>query len=103
MNTLGSYKYPDMQSAIAIKDNIVLGKNYRISILSDRLIRLEYNESGMFIDKPSMRVIFRKFPKVDYKVTQSETLIQIVGKIFTIDYVKYYLTQQLLYFLIILE
>lgn len=88
MNTLGSYKYPDMQSAVAIKDNIVLGKNYRISILSDRLIRLEYNESGKFIDRPSMRVIFRKFPKVDYKVMQSETLIQIVGKIFTIDYVK---------------
>ena len=88
MNTLGNYKYPEFTSGISIKDNIILGKKYRITILSDRLVRLEYSDSGNFIDNPSQRVIFRKFPKVNFSVTQSETLIQIIGSVFTIDYVK---------------
>ena len=88
MNTLGSYRYPDMSSCIAIKDNIIIGKKYRIIILTDRLIRLEYNEKGNFVDKPTQRVVFRKFPKNEFKISQSETLIQIIGNVFTIDYVK---------------
>lgn len=88
MNTLGGYFVDNMQDAIAIKDNVIIGKKYRISILTERLIRLEYSESGKFEDRPTERVIFRKFPKVNYTVTQSETLIQIVAKYFTIDYVK---------------
>lgn len=88
MNTLGNYKYPDMASAVSIKDNIILGKKFRITILTDRLVRLEYSESGNFVDKPSQRVIFRKFPKVNFSVTHSETLMQVIGSVFTIDYVK---------------
>ena len=87
MNTLGGYKYLDKDSAETLKENIILGKKYRISILTDRLIRLEYSNSGVFLDKPTQRVIFRKFPKNNYTVTKSETLIQIIGKYFTIDYV----------------
>ena len=33
--------------------NIVLGKNYRITFLTDRLVRYEYYESGEFVDESS--------------------------------------------------
>ena len=37
------------------------GKKYRISILSDVLIRLEYNEDGVFNDYPTIFAINRRF------------------------------------------
>ena len=37
----------------ACGENIVLGDCYRISVLTDGLIRLEYQENGHFEDRPS--------------------------------------------------
>ena len=88
MNTLGSYFINDLKDAKAKKENIILGKTFRISILTDRLVRLEYNKQGKFEDKPTQRVLYRAFPKNNYTITQSETLMQIVTSNFTIDYVK---------------
>ena len=88
MNTLGGYFINNNGDSKCKKENIILGKKYRISILTDRLIRLEYNKDGKFEDRATQRVIYRNFPKVNYTVTQSETLIQVVSSYFTIDYVK---------------
>ena len=88
MNTLGGYFINDMNDGKSKKENIILGKKYRISILTDRLVRLEYNKDGKFEDHLTQRIIYRNFPKVNYTVTQTETLIQIVTSYFTIDYVK---------------
>ena len=88
MNTLGGYFVNDFNDCKVKKENIIVGKKYRISILTDRLVRLEYNKNGKFEDHPTQRVVFRNFPKVNYTVTQTETLIQIVTAYFTIDYVK---------------
>ena len=52
MNTLGGYFVNNMNDAKCKKENIVLGKKYRISILTDRLVRLEYNKDGKFEDNP---------------------------------------------------
>lgn len=88
MNTVGGYFVENMADAICKKDNIILGKKYRISILSERLVRLEYSPTGKFEDRPTQRIIFRNFDKVNFIVTHSETLVQIVTSYFTIDYVK---------------
>lgn len=88
MRSVGGYFVRDMKDCICNKENVVLGKKYRISILTDRLVRLEYSPNGVFLDKPTQRVVFRNFDKTKFTVTQSETLIQIVTSYFTIDYVK---------------
>ena len=88
MNTIGSFFVTNTQDTICLKDNIIQGKKYRFSILTDRLIRLEYNEKGIFEDRPTSRVIFRKFPKVNFTYNQTETLIQIATSYFTLAYVK---------------
>ena len=43
MNTIGGYFVGNMNDCKCRKENIILGKKYRISILTYRLIRLEYN------------------------------------------------------------
>lgn len=42
------------------------GKNYRISLLTDRLIRLEYDPDGKFEDRPSQHIFYRDLPVPRY-------------------------------------
>ena len=88
MNTVGSYFVEKNEDGVALKENIIMGKKYRFTVLSERLIRLEYNQNGIFEDRTTQRVIKRNFPKVDYKIEESETLLQIVTSYFTLNYVK---------------
>ena len=88
MAGMGSYFVSNDKNLIALKDNVIQGKKYRFTILTDRLVRLEYSESGVFEDRATQNVIFRNFPKVEYTVNTSETLIQITTKYFVLNYVK---------------
>ena len=88
MNTIGNYFCNKQTDAISIKENIIQGKKFRFSFLTDRLIRLEYSESGTFEDRPTSKVIFRKFPKVNFTISQSETIMQFATSYFTVAYVK---------------
>ena len=40
--------------------------NYRISVLTDRLIRLEYQKDGLFVDGLTQIVANRNFPEASY-------------------------------------
>lgn len=88
MNTVGGYFVKNSNDGISIKENIITGKKFRFTILTDRLVRLEYSPNGVFEDRTTQRVIYRKFPKVNFQVTQSDMLMQIIAPYFTIDYVK---------------
>ena len=88
MNNVGTYFLNNYNDSISIDDNIIKGKKYRITILTDRLIRLEYNVKGIFEDRPTERVIFRKFPKVEFQMSETDTLLQIVTTYFTLYYDK---------------
>ncbi len=88
MASMGDYFVHNAKDLIANKDNVILGKKYRISILTERLVRLEYSPSGVFEDRATQNVIFRNFDRVLYQVTNSETLMQVNTKYFVIDYVK---------------
>ena len=88
MNTIGGYFVENLANCKCKKDSMIIGNKYRISILTERLVRLEYNPKGFFEDRPTQRVIYRNFPKVNYTATQSETLLQVITSYFTLDYVK---------------
>lgn len=53
--------------------NIVLGKNYRITFLTDRLVRFEYNESGAFVDEASQVIWYRDLEEVTFEIKQKIT------------------------------
>lgn len=54
---------------IARKENMVVGAAYRISVLTDRLIRIEYEPEGHFEDRATQTVQNRDFPAVSFQVT----------------------------------
>ena len=88
MANVSNYYIESRDKLISDKDSYIIGNKYRFTVLSPRLIRLEYSPSGTFVDNPSALVINRKFPKVNYGITESESMIEINTGIFTLTYVK---------------
>lgn len=78
-----------MEDILASADskNIIQGNNYRITLLSERLVRLEYNKKGVFEDHKTSLVVNRNFPRVSYFRDTTETLLQIKTSYFTLTYV----------------
>ena len=60
--------------------NIVLGKNYRITFLTDRLVRFEYNESGAFVDEASQVIWYRDLEEVPFEIKQKNNFLEIQTK-----------------------
>ncbi|MBR5739346.1 MAG: hypothetical protein IKY02_05090, partial [Lachnospiraceae bacterium] len=50
----------------ALSDNVVSGEHYRFTVLTDRLIRMEYDENGIFEDRATQHMFYRDFPKSEY-------------------------------------
>ena len=88
MVNANNYYVTDKSKLISDQSSYITGKKYRFTVLSPRLIRLEYNAEGVFEDRATSIVINRAFPKVQYSVTESDTLIQIDTGVFTLTYVK---------------
>lgn len=53
-------------------DNMVTYKNWRFTVLTDCLLRVEYDPECIFEDRASQTAFHRDFPKVDFKVSQDE-------------------------------
>lgn len=88
MKTIGNYFLNKESDGVGVKENVIQGDRFRFTFLTERLIRLEYSSSGKFEDRISQRVIFRKFPKVKFTMTQTDTLLQVVTSYFTLNYDK---------------
>ena len=64
------------------------GNNYRISIISERIVRLEFSPSGQFIDRPTQLVRNRNIGLADFSVQQDANILQITTKYFVLNYIK---------------
>ncbi len=76
-------------------ESFIIRKNkVRISVLTDRLVRIEVDRKGQFTDAPTQCVICRNFAKPEYKVIEDgDTLIIITTKtIFRYDTKKELMT-----------
>ncbi|MGG6312528.1 TIM-barrel domain-containing protein [Paenibacillus macerans] len=62
---------------ISPSSSIVAGRNYRFTILTSRLFRLEYNKDGKFQDLPTQVVINRNFQTPEFTVYESEQSLEI--------------------------
>ncbi len=47
----------------ALPQNMVRGENYRFTVLTPSLIRMEFSPEGCFEDRASQSVFFRDFPE----------------------------------------
>ena len=67
---------------------IIAGKNYRISILSEMIIRLEYSPSGQFNNRPTQLVRKRNFGKALFQKQEDNNALIITSRYFTLKYLK---------------
>ncbi len=62
----------------AAEGAVVRGEKYRFTVLTDRLIRMEYQKDGCFTDEPTQTVICREFPVPDYQVVDGPEHLEII-------------------------
>lgn len=55
----------------ADEKNIIVGKNYRITVLTPRLVRVESQKDGIFTDEATQGIWNRNFPPVEFKAENS--------------------------------
>src|SRR5512139_1964508 len=58
-------------------DAVVTAKNVRFTVLTDRLIRLEYSKDERFEDRPSQAFWHREQPVPSFKKTVSDSSVEI--------------------------
>ena len=88
MPNLTSYFVNNPKNLISSNRHIVKGNTYRFTILTPRLIRIEYNKAGIFEDRATSLVVNRNFPDCKFNMTTDEHSITIVTEYFTLKYLK---------------
>ena len=69
---------------LALNKNVVYFKDFRITVLFDRLFRIEKNVKGDFSDLATQSVWFRNMPEVSYAINQTESFIEIKTALVTL-------------------
>ncbi len=62
---------------LKIDGNIVIFKNVRISLITERLVRFEYSKNGNFVDDKSMLAVNRDFNEVKFSADVSEGFLNL--------------------------
>ena len=70
MYKIGEQFIVDYESAKVNPKCVVMGRNYRITVMTERLVRLEYNENGNFLDRPTQFAWHRDLGITDFKIKQ---------------------------------
>ena len=88
MASLSTYFIKNNRDLIPEQKNIITGDKYRFSILSPRLIRIEYNKDNKFENRATSLVVKRNFGSTNFTVEQTELSLTITTEYFTLTYVK---------------
>lgn len=68
--------------------SVIKGEKYRITVLTERLLRLEYNEDGIFEDRATEVVFNRRFDVPKFEIFEDATTLTITTEYFKLFYVK---------------
>lgn len=88
MYNLGDQFKVNYERCIADKNGVIQGEKYRITLLTERLIRLEYNEEGIFEDRPTQLVVNRMFNVPKFDIKQDDYYIELTTDYFKLLYAK---------------
>jgi glycoside hydrolase family 31 len=88
MYQLGKQFIVNTDKIMADDKAVVFGDKYRFSVLSDRVIRLEYSEEGKFVDKPTQLIRRRNLGYADFNFREDQYVLQIETRRFALSYVK---------------
>ena len=65
-------------SPVARPEAVVQGDRWRITVLTDGLLRLEWSEDGAFEDRASTFALHRDLPVPEFELTEGEAALEIV-------------------------
>ena len=82
------FEVKNYEEAKSKTESMLLGKNYRITLLSDVLIRLEYSDTGTFEDRPTELAKFRHFDVPKFTKKEDEQFLTIETSYFKLQYTK---------------
>ena len=88
MYPLGEQFFVDIKKARSDPKTCVRGQKFRMSVITERLIRLEYSPNGIFVDNPSQLVQNRNLGVPVFTLRQDSTMLQITTKYFELTYMK---------------
>lgn len=88
MYPLGKQFEIDYKNAQAESKAIYKGVNYRISVITERVVRLEYSPEGKFVDEPTQLIKKRNLGYPEFRVNQDTNFIEITTKYFRLTYAK---------------
>ena len=75
-----------MTNPIANKNAVIRGDKYRFTVLTDRLLRLEYDEDGIFEDRATQCVVNRDFPVPEFSVKEKDGVLTIETNCLRLEY-----------------
>ena len=81
------FKIDDKKSAGNSKA-IIAGQKYRITVISERVVRLEYSNSSTFVDRPTTLIRRRDLGLPDFSVKQDAKLMEVETRYYKLTYVK---------------
>ena len=68
------------------EESMIRGDRFRISVLTEGLLRLEYSESGRFVDSPTQVVWNREFPATEFTVKETDKNLEIMTRRLHLQY-----------------
>lgn len=71
---------------LAHPDNVVAGDRWRVTVLAENLLRLEWSPTGTFCDLPSQAVLFRDLPPAEFTVRDEPGGLEIATPRFRLTY-----------------
>ncbi|WP_368646248.1 TIM-barrel domain-containing protein [Alkalibacterium putridalgicola] len=68
--------------------NIIKGNTYRFTVLTNKLVRMEYSKKGIFEDRPTQIIKNRDLGEVDFEVKETHQMLEIITDSFHLRYMK---------------
>jgi len=92
MYNLGENFKIDMNKALANPKSVIKGDRYRFTVLTERLIRIEYNDNGRFIDAPTQQISNRNLKLPKFELIDNSNFVSITTSYFklTFQFCEYY-------------
>ena len=79
---------PQYNPSTTAQRSIVEGSNYRFTVLTPALIRMEYSPDGSFEDRASTFAVHRDFAPVEFKLQETDDRLDIHTSQLWLQYTK---------------
>ena len=71
-----------------LPENRIVGTSYRISVLNDGLLRLEYDPEGLFEDRSTRQILNRDFPAASFTADKKDGILTVETALLSLTYTE---------------